>query len=381
MAKQDYYDILGVPRNASQDEIKKAYRTMAKKYHPDNNQGNAEAESKFKEVNEAHSTLSDPEKKARYDQFGHAASGMGGGGGGYGGGFEGFGGFDDLSDILRNMGFGGMGGGRGGRSRGPRPGSDIEVTIQVDFMDVITGVEKDVRVRIKDTCSTCKGNGAKPGTSPQTCGTCNGAGQVKRVVQTIMGYMETAQPCNTCEGKGKIIKEKCTSCSGQGRKEEAKTIVVKVPKGIENGQSIKYTNQGEAGEMGAPKGDLYIKVAIAPHKTFKRRGNDIHIEKSISYAQAALGATIPIDTPYGKDAFTVQPATQPGTITTLKGKGMPILGQQNRTGDLHITLKLVVPKSLSEKQKDLLRQFAVEEGDNMDGLGDGKKGFFGKRKK
>ncbi|MCL2169167.1 MAG: molecular chaperone DnaJ [Defluviitaleaceae bacterium] len=372
MNKRDYYEVLGLNKGASADDIKKAHRAMVKKYHPDNNPDDAAAEEKYKEANEAYGVLSDADKKAKYDQFGHAATGAGGGGGG----FSGFG-FDDidLSDILR--GFAGFGGGAS-RKRGPAPGNDVEVSIQVELMDAVTGVEREVNISIKDTCDTCRGSGAKPGTTPVSCQGCNGSGQVRQRMQTLMGIMETTAACKVCRGSGKIIKDKCNDCTGSGKIAKPKTIVVKVPKGIENGQHIKYSGQGEAGEVGAPKGDLYVRVLVAPHMIFKRRGVNLHMDKPITFTQAALGAEIIMETPYGDEKYTIPAGTQPGTVVTLRGKGMPHVNAPNRSGDLTATLSIAVPKNLTEAQKELLRQFAAEGGENIE---NGKKGIFGKRKK
>jgi len=377
MAKQDYYELLGVSKSANDDEIKKAYRSAVKKYHPDNNPGDNTAAEKFSQVSEAYETLSDTDKRARYDRFGHAPQGGGGHGGGFGGA-----GFDDLEEILRGMAgnFGGFGG-RGGGRRGPARGNDVEATITVDFMDTVKGAEKDIEISIKDTCDSCKGSGAKAGTVAENCSGCGGTGQVTQTVQTILGYMQTTNACKTCRGTGKIISEKCPPCGGRGKVSKPRTIVVKVPKGIENGQHIKYSGQGEAGEIGAPRGDLYVRIMVSQHKLFKRKGNHLFMEKNISFAQAALGAELTIETPYGEEKHTIPAGTQPETVVTLKGKGMPLINAPNRSGDLLITLKLVVPKSLTDEQKDLLRQFTGETGDDVDNLDNGKKGFFGKRKK
>ncbi|MCL2574809.1 MAG: molecular chaperone DnaJ [Defluviitaleaceae bacterium] len=371
--KQDYYELLGISRSATPEEIKKAYRTAVKKYHPDNNPDDKAAEEKFKEINEANTVLSDPEKKARYDQIGHSAYNQSGGGsaGGYGG-FNDF----DFSDLVRGM-MGGFGGGQ--RRRGPSPGNHVEANITVDFMDSINGATRDIEVSIKDTCDTCKGSGAKPGTVPESCRACNGSGTVRQAMQTLLGYMETTTACKVCRGAGKIIRDKCATCNGAGKSPKRRTIVVKVPKGIESGQSIRFSGQGEAGDIGAPKGDLYVRINVAPHKDFKRRGQNLYLEKNITFAQAALGAQIEIETPYGTERHNIVAGTQTGTSMNLRGKGVPYINQPNRTGDLTVTLNIVVPKNLNDKQKELLRQFAEEDGDNMDNL-ENKKGFF-KRKK
>ena len=373
MAKQDYYDILGVARGASDDELKKAYRAAVKKYHPDSNPGDAAAEAKFKEINEAYTVLSDADKRAKYDQFGHAAGGADFGSGGYGG-FGGFGGFD-FSDIINEMGM--FGGGRR-RRRGPARGSDVEITLQVDFEDAIFGIERELEFSIKDNCESCRGTGAKAGTTPESCRTCSGSGQVRQAVQTPLGYMETATTCKACRGAGKVIKEPCPACHGGGKENKRKKIVVTVPKGIDNGQSIKYSGAGEAGDVGAPKGDLYVRILVTAHPSYVRRGNDLYIEKQITYSQAALGGEITVETPYGEEIHKLSPGTQPDTLVTLRGKGIPYINSPNKTGDMVMILKLVVPKNLTDSQKDLLRRFAAEGGESIE---ESKKGFFNKFKK
>ncbi|MDR2182682.1 MAG: molecular chaperone DnaJ [Clostridiales bacterium] len=371
MAKQDYYEILGVPRSASEDELKKAYRAAVKKYHPDSNPGDARAEARFKEVNEAYTVLSDADKRAKYDQFGHSAGGADFGGGGFGG----FGNFADFAEIFNDMGI--FGGRRRGR-RGPAPGSDVEITLQIDFADAIFGVERELEFSIKDNCDGCRGTGAKQGTTPESCKVCSGSGQTRQTVQTPLGYMETASTCRACRGSGKVVKEPCTICHGSGKENKRKKIVVSVPKGIGNGQSIKYGGAGEAGEVGAPKGDLYVRILVASHPSYVRRGNDIYAEKQISFSQAALGGEIAIETPYGEEYHKLSPGTQPDAIITLRGKGMPYINSSNKSGDMVVVLKLVVPKNLTDTQKDLLRQFAAEGGEQIE---DAKKGFFNKFKK
>jgi len=376
MAKQDYYELLGVARGASEDELKKAYRAAVKKYHPDSNPGDTTAKAKFKEINEAYTVLSDADKRARYDQFGHAASGADFGGGGFGGFSSGGGfGFDGFADILNEM---GMFGGRRRTRRGPARGSDVEITLQVDFDDSIFGIERELEFAIKDNCETCKGTGAKAGTTPESCKTCGGSGRVTQTVQTPLGYMETAAHCKTCRGAGKVIKDPCGTCNGAGKASKRKKISVNVPKGIDNGQSIKYSGQGEAGDVGAPKGDLYVRILVAAHPAYERRGSDLYMEKQITFSQAALGGEIAIDTPYGEEFYKLSAGTQPDALITLRGKGVPHINNPGKSGDMIVVLKLVVPKSLTDTQKDLLRQFAAQGGENIE---DAKKGFFNKFKK
>lgn len=375
MAKQDYYEVLGIKKGAGEDEIKKAYRGMVKKYHPDSNPGDATAEAKFKEINEAYTVLSDADKRAKYDQFGHSA-----GDAGFGGGFEGFGGFGgfggfDFSDIINDL--GGFGGGRR-RKRGPVPGNDVEINMQISFEEAIFGVERELEFNIKDTCDTCKGSGAKPGTTADNCRACKGSGQVRQTVQTPLGYMETTGTCRTCQGAGRVIKDPCGGCHGSGKAAKRKKISVKVPKGIDNGQSIRYTGQGEAGDVGAPKGDLFVRVLVSPSRLYGRRGNNLYMDKEISFARAALGGEINIPTPHGQEVHKLAAGTQPESVITLRGKGVPHVNAPNRVGDMVVTFKVVVPRSLTDAQKELLRQFAAEDDENID---DGKKGIFGKRKK
>ncbi|MCL2397092.1 MAG: molecular chaperone DnaJ [Defluviitaleaceae bacterium] len=375
MAKQDYYEVLGIKKGAGEDEIKKAYRGMVKKYHPDSNPGDATAEAKFKEINEAYTVLSDADKRAKYDQFGHSA-----GDAGFGGGFEGFGGFGgfggfDFSDIINDL--GGFGGGRR-RKRGPVPGNDVEINMQISFEEAIFGVERELEFNIKDTCDTCKGSGAKPGTTADNCRACKGSGQVRQTVQTPLGYMETTGTCRTCQGAGRVIKDPCGGCHGSGKAAKRKKISVKVPKGIDNGQSIRYTGQGEAGDVGAPKGDLFVRVLVSPSRLYGRRGNNLYMDKEISFARAALGGEINIPTPHSQEVHKLAAGTQPESVITLRGKGVPHVNAPNRVGDMVVTFKVVVPRSLTDAQKELLRQFAAEDDENID---DGKKGIFGKRKK
>ena len=375
MAKQDYYEVLGVARGASEDELKKAFRAAVKKYHPDSNPGDTAAEAKFKEINEAYTVLSDADKRAKYDQFGHAASGTDFGGSGFGGFGGGFGAFDGFADILNEMGV--FGGRRRGR-RGPMRGNDVEITLQIDFEDAIFGVERELEFSIKDNCETCRGTGAKAGTTPESCKTCSGTGQVRQTVQTPLGYMETAATCRACRGAGKVVKEPCTTCNGAGKENKRKKIAVTVPKGIDNGQSIKYSGAGEAGDVGAPKGDLYVRILVAAHPSYARRGNDLYREKQITYSQAALGGEISIETPYGEEIYKLSPGTQPDAMITLRGKGVPHINSSSKSGDMVVVLKLVVPKNLTDTQKDLLRQFAAEGGEFAE---ETKKGFFNKFKK
>lgn len=353
--KRDYYEVLGVSKGASDDEIKRAYKKVAKKYHPDLNQGDKEAEEKFKEAGEAYSVLSDPQKKARYDQYGHAGvdPSYGGGAGGFGGGFGGFEDFD-LGDIFGSV-FGGGFGGRSSRRSGPAPGADIERTVDITFEEAAFGVEKEISVNKYDTCKTCGGSGAKKGTSTQTCSHCGGSGQVKTTQRTPFGMFSSTGVCPECKGSGKIIKEPCPDCSGSGKTRTTKRLKVKIPKGIDNGQTITLRGEGEAGELGAPSGDLYLTVRVAAHKFFTRRGYDVYCEVPVSFSDAALGATLRVPTLDGDVEYNVPEGTQSETVFKFRGKGIPYLQAKGR-GDQFVKIKVKTPKGLSAKQKELFRQ-------------------------
>ncbi|MCL2611031.1 MAG: molecular chaperone DnaJ [Defluviitaleaceae bacterium] len=372
MQKEDYYKTLGVEKDASDDEIKKAYRKMAKKYHPDANPGDAAAEAKFKEVSEAYETLSDPQKKSGYDQFGHAGANAGFGGGGFGG--FGGGGFGSMDDILENFFGGGFGG--GGRSRGPRRGADVQTNIRITFKEAFFGTKKDITMPMMESCEPCKGSGAAPGTHPETCRQCNGSGQERVVQQTLLGAMQTVRTCSVCRGEGKIVKTPCKTCSGAGRTKKSKTFEVNIPRGIDNGQSIRLAGKGEAGERGAANGDLFVGINITGHEKFERRGSNIYLNVPISIVQATLGDEIAIPTMEEEEKFTLKPGTQPGTKYTLKGKGFPSVKNNKFFGDLIFTADVKIPTNLSEKQRNILKEFAEESGEEVKS----KKGFFDKIK-
>ncbi len=361
--KRDYYEVLGVPKGASEDEIKKAYRKLAKQYHPDLNPGDKTAEAKFKEISEAHEILSDPEKRAKYDQFGHAAfdpSFGAGGAGGFGGGFGGFGGFGDVGDIFETF-FGGGFGGRSGSSNRPQKGEDIELTLTVTFEEAAFGCQKEIRYRTRDLCKACKGTGAKNGTELETCSQCGGRGFVTTTQRTILGSMQSQRPCPACGGKGKRIKVPCPECHG-GIKAADKTKVITVPAGIDDRQSLTLRGQGNAGANGGPAGDVYIIIRVQPHKLFERRGSDLYCRYPLSAIDAALGCEVVIPTLEGKVKYTVPEGTQNGATFRFRGKGVTRIGTKNK-GDLFVTVETEIPKRLSKKQKEDLRAVAATLGD------------------
>ena len=350
MAKRDFYEILGVAKGASEDDIKKAYRKLAMKYHPDRNPDNKEAEEKFKEVKEAYEMLTNPEKREAYDRYGHAGvdpnSGMGGG---FGGGAGGFG--DAFGDIFGDI-FGG--GGRGGRSSGPQVyrGADLRYNLEITLEQAAHGFDTTIRVPSWDKCDTCHGSGAKPGTQPVTCTTCAGHGQVRMQ----QGFFSIQQTCPKCHGSGKIIPEPCAACGGAGRIKRNKTLEVKIPAGIDNGMRIRSSGNGEPGTNGGPPGDLYVEIHIKPHAVFQREGDDLHCEMPISFSKAALGGEIEVPTLTGKVSFTVPEGTQTGKTFRLKGKGIKGV-RSGYVGDLFCHVVVETPVKLTDKQKDLLREF------------------------
>jgi molecular chaperone DnaJ len=348
--KRDYYEVLGVSKGANDDEIKSAFRKQAKKYHPDVNPGDKEAEAKFKEVNEAYEVLSDSQKRAQYDQFGHNGPQFGGGGAG---GFGGFGGFEDIFENI----FGGFGGGAHSRPQNAaRRGNDIQYEITIDFEEAVFGVKREVTIQRQEHCETCKGTGAKEGTQPETCPTCNGTGQIKTRTNTMLGSFMNVQACNRCGGTGKIIKEPCKSCSGSGRVKRQRVVTINVPAGIDSGQGITLRGEGDVGYNGGPKGDLIIYFKVRPHKIFQRKGFDITFSQDVSFAEATLGAKITIPTLNGDMEYDLPDGTQPGTVIKIKNKGIKRINQ-NSYGDMYMRVNVVVPKKLSGKQKELLKEF------------------------
>ena len=354
--KRDYYEVLGVGKSATADEIKKAYRKLAKKYHPDLNPDDKEgAEAKFKEATEAYEVLSDADKKQRYDQFGHAAFDQTAGGGGYGGGFGGFDGFD-MGDIFSSFFGGGFGGGQRSNPNAPQRGRDISYAIDLTFEEACFGVEKDITINHLEKCSECNGSGAEKGTSPETCPTCHGTGQVRTVQRTAFGNFQSVRPCDSCGGKGTIIKTPCSSCHGEGNIRKSKKVRVKIPAGIDDGQQVYIRGEGDAGKKGGPSGDLILNIRVKKHKLFVRQGYDILCDYPISFVQATLGAEVQVPTVDGKVSYNIPEGTQPGTVFRLKGKGVPKINSTQR-GDQYVTVKVEIPKGLNENQKDLLREF------------------------
>jgi molecular chaperone DnaJ len=352
MSKRDYYDVLGVDKNASPDEIKKAYRKLARKYHPDVNKDDPNAADKFKEAKEAYETLSNPQKKAHFDQFGHTDPNQGFGGGG-----GDFGGFGDIFDMF----FGGGGGRR--NPNAPRQGSDLQYSMTLEFEEAVFGKETDIFIPKEEECNTCHGSGAKPGTSPETCSHCKGSGQLNVEQNTPFGRVVNRRVCHYCSGTGKEIKEKCRTCQGSGKVNKQAKIHIKVPAGIDEGQQIRIAGKGEPGVNGGPPGDLYVVFHISQHEFFERHGDDIHCEMPLTYAQAALGDEIEVPTLHGKVKIKIPAGTQTGTNFRLRGKGVSNVRGYGQ-GDQHVTVKVVTPKNLTEKQKDLLREFAQISGNH-----------------
>ncbi len=373
--KRDYYEVLGVQKGASEEEIKKAYKKLARKYHPDMNPGNKEAEEKFKEINEANEVLSDPEKKARYDQFGFAGVdpnyGAGAGGAYSAGGFD----FGDLGDIFGSFFGGGFGGSRA-NPNAPQRGESLRTSVTISFEEAAFGCEKEISIERVEQCDTCRGNGCAKGTTAEVCPDCHGSGMVQQRRQTPLGFMSTSAPCGRCGGKGRIIHQPCSACHGSGQLRRRKTLKVTIPAGIDNGQTISLRGQGNAGKNGGPAGDLLIVIAVRPHEIFRREGTSVLCEAPITFTQAVLGAELEIPAIDGKVKYSIPEGTQSGTTFRLKGKGIPGLNGRAR-GDQYVTVYIETPRNLNREQKEALRKFS-------DTLGESnyeqRKSFFGKFK-
>ena len=381
--KRDYYEVLGVSKGASDDEIKKAYRKLAKKYHPDMNPGDKEAEARFKEVNEAYSILSDSEKRARYDQFGHAGVDPNYGAGGPGGGFGGFDMGDiDLGDIFGSFfggGFGGFGGSTSSRRNGPQKGESLRASLTISFEEAAFGCEKEINLNRTEECEACHGSGAEPGTTAETCPDCRGTGVV-RVQQRTGGFaFSSTAPCSRCRGTGKIIHTPCKACGGSGSVKKTKRVTVSIPAGIDDGQAISLRGQGNAGKNGGPAGDLIVAVHVKPHPQFHRDGTTVLYEQPVTFYQAVMGAELEIPTIDGKVKYNLPAGTQTGTTFRLRGKGIPELRGRGR-GDQYVTVRVQVPTSLNGEQKEALRAFAEAMGEDVPEES-GLKGFFDKHKK
>ncbi len=378
-SKRDYYEVLGVSKDADDATLKKAYRQVAKKYHPDMNPGDAEAEKKFKEASEAYAVLSDPDKRRQYDQFGHAAFEGGAGGGG-------FGGFDfsgaDFSDIFGDI-FGDLFGGsrRGRASQGPMKGMNIRKSVRITFEEAVFGCEKELDMVLKDPCSKCNGTGAKPGTSPETCPKCGGKGQVVYTQQSFFGMVQNVQTCPDCGGTGKIIRDKCPDCGGTGYTSNRKKIAVTIPAGIDNGQSVRIREKGEPGVNGGPRGDLLVEVVVSRHPIFQRQDMHIFSTVPISFAQAALGADIRVKTVDGEVIYTVKPGTKTDTKVRLKGKGVPSIRNSQVRGDHYVTLVIQTPEHLSSEAREALRRFDELSGNTLNSALGEKETRTGKKKK
>ena len=375
--KRDYYEVLGVSKNASEDEIKRAYKKLARKYHPDMNPGDKEAEEKFKEVNEANEVLSNPEKKAKYDQFGFAGvdPNYGAGQGGYGGGAAGFD-FGDLGDIFGSFFGGGFGGGGRRNPNAPQRGESIRASLSVDFTEAAFGCQKSITIDRSEQCPTCKGKGCAPGTTPEVCTECHGTGTVTQAQRTPFGMMQSQTVCPKCRGKGQIIHQPCPDCRGAGAVRKRRTIQVNIPAGIDNGQTISLRGQGHSGKNGGPAGDLLITVMVRPHELFRRDGTSVFCEAPITFTQAVLGGTLEIPTIDGKVKYDIPEGTQTGTVFRLRGKGIPVLNGRGR-GDQYVTVNIETPRNLTREQKEALKKFS-------ESLGEGNyekhKSFFGKKK-
>ncbi len=375
MTERDLYETLGVSRDASQEEIKKAYRKLARKYHPDVNPDDEEAEKKFKEVQHAYEVLGDEDKRTRYDQFGHAGvdedayqqSGFGGFGGQD---FGGFGGFEDIFDAFFG---GGFSGGGGSRRQRPRRGSDLLYRLELEFEEAVFGTEKEAEIPRTESCEKCKGTGAKPGTSPETCPTCDGGGEIRQVKQTPLGQFVNVATCNACGGEGKIVKEKCSECHGEGKVVRRRKVKLNIPEGVDEGTRLRVAGEGQAGSKGGPPGDLYVEISVKPHEYFERDGSDIYYLADISFPLAAVGGEIEVPTLEGKAKLKVPEGTQNGATFKLKNKGVP---SKRGRGHQFVKVNVEVPKKLNSEQKKILREFAKTMGEELPG----EKSFIGRVK-
>ncbi len=366
-SKRDYYEVLGVERNASVDEVRKAYRKLARQFHPDVNPGDHQAEEKFKEINEAQEVLSDPDRKAHYDRFGHQSPG--------GPGPDAGGGFGDLFNMFFNQ---GSGFASDVRHDSGRDGKDLRIDLQITLEEAAVGVEKTVQVSRHEQCDACKGSGAKPGTSPQRCTACNGVGQVRHVQNTILGSFATVTPCVKCRGEGSTITTPCEKCHGNGRIRQSRDKVVKVPAGVDDGMHLQMTGEGDSGMRGGRPGDLYVSIHIREHAIFKRRGAELYCEFPISFVQLALGATLKVPTLLGQETLEIPSGTQAGTTFRIRGKGMPDVNGRRSPGDLNVIAAVKIPTRLSEEEKQSLRSFAaLGSEEDRQGL-EQEKGLFGK---
>jgi molecular chaperone DnaJ len=370
LSKRDYYEVLGVGRSATPDEIKKAYRKLARQFHPDANKEDPDTENKFKEVSEAYSVLGDEQKRAQYDQFGHLENG---GGGGPNGDFTGdFGGFGDIFDMF----FGGGRGFSGQQRRGPQRGSDLQYEMEISFHEAAFGLERDIEIPRIENCPTCDGSGAKPGTQPKTCPECHGTGQTQQSQRTPFGNFMNVKTCERCEGRGQIVDEPCSECRGQGKVRQRRKIHVKIPAGVDTGARMRMGGEGEAGDKGGSPGDLYIIIRVQPHPLFSRRDFDVFSEVPISFVQATLGDDLEVETLDGKVKLKVPAGTQTGSRFRIKGKGIPHLRRDSR-GDHHVRVTVITPRKLTDRQKELLKEFGALGGDKVSNED---KGFFRKMK-
>ncbi|HEX7998959.1 MAG TPA: molecular chaperone DnaJ [Pyrinomonadaceae bacterium] len=374
MSKRDYYDVLGVTRTASEQEIKSAYRRLAVKYHPDKNPGDAEAEDKFKEAAEAYSILSDAEQRRRYDNFGHA--GVSGAGAGAGWGAQGFGGIEDILGDLFGFGdvFGGRAGGGGGRRSAAQRGADLRYDLEITLEEAANGMTAQLRIPRLETCEKCKGSGAAEGTQPETCQTCSGAGQVRYQ----QGFFSVARTCGSCRGTGRVIKTPCDVCRGAGRVEKERTMEVKIPAGVETGSRLRIAGEGESGTQGGATGDLYVVIHVKEHEEFERQGSNLYSSVPVTFAQAALGSEVSVPTLDGQQQLKIPAGTQTGTVFRLKGQGVPVLGGRGR-GDLFVSVTVVTPTTLTREQRRLLEQLAEVESKDLEdkGLMDKVRDIFG----